>query len=165
MTVRISIAEDALDAIHDPEVRAAVASCSVPSDGYLFDPTGVSGSTWVPVRDGAFLVLGTVTEDQEICLDTRDGSVIARSTWDHEAQAMVNRDLGSFARCLEIFEASLPFYQTSNDLEEAESAATNFAAAIRSLGDETIDDPNSFWQMIIHDIESGDYNAADLDLE
>jgi hypothetical protein len=165
MAIHVALATDSLAWIRNPEVRAAAADCRVRADGYLFDLTGLSGSEWVPACADPYLVLGTVTEDEQICLDARTGAIISWSTWDHDAQRPANQNLASFAGCLDIFEDSLPFYEKEQGYSVTSAVAARFADAIRRLGDDTIDDPTSFWQMIIHDIESGDYNAADLELE
>jgi hypothetical protein len=164
MAIHVSLAAEARDRIDDPAVRAAAGDCQVRADGYLLELTGLADSEWVPEPSDSYLVLGTVTEDEQICLDTRTGAVISRSTWDHDAQGPANKDLASFARCLDIFEDSLPFYLKGEGAEVTEAAATRFREAIHRI-DETVDEPESFWWMITQDIKAGDYNATDLELE
>jgi hypothetical protein len=161
MAVYVTLSNESLAAITDPRVHAGAADCRVRADGYLFKPTGLSGTEWTSMRVDPYLILGTVTAAQEFCLDRRSGAVVARSTFDNEVLAPANRDLQSFAACLKIFENSLPFYGTAQDYEETEAAAAKFAEAIRQT-DDTVDDPTSFWEMIVHDIASGEYNATDL---
>jgi SUKH-4 immunity protein of toxin-antitoxin system len=164
MAIHVALGAEALDRIGDPAVRAAVAGSRVRADGYLLELNGLSGTTWVPEHSAPYLVLGTVTEDEQLCLDTRTGAVVSRSTWDHDQRGPANRDLPSFARSLDIFEDSLPFYAKAGDHEVTEGAAARFAEAIRRF-DDTVDEPESFWWMITQDVSAGDYNAADLELE
>ncbi|QUQ67032.1 hypothetical protein JJ691_47600 [Kutzneria sp. CA-103260] len=50
----------------------------------------------------------------------------------------------AFAACLDVFEDSLPFYQTAQDHNETAAAAAGFSEAISRIGDATVDEPTSF---------------------
>jgi hypothetical protein len=161
MLGRVTMDPNVLGFIADDQVRQQVAGCSVAASGALFDPSGASGGIWTPTTDGHLLVIGTVTDDQEVCLDMGTGEILVRSPWDHQVTYHVNQDLPRFIQSIDMFEEALPFYGHNPSFDERETARAAFIARLAQIDQSAVTNGETFWQMIGHDIASGDYGPVE----
>jgi hypothetical protein len=134
-------------------------------------PRGLIGYEYRPLAEAVFL--GGIRQDGlvaiaasgllgRICIDVATGEIVhipkvdaAPATATH-----VNRDLGSFTRCVSAVISRFPFYEEGEEEERLEEVAEEVRGIIAAI-DDTALVHNGFWQTMCEDVAMGDYASWD----
>lgn len=144
--------------VHMPTQRY-LRDHGLPDEHLLFKIHPPSEAAIQGLPDGTdLLCVGADQDTLDLCIDTMSGTVVEVHRTDGSVWH-VNSGVPQFVQCLEEFSRRYPFGQSSNDLDTAETAANEFAAAIRRIDETALDMENGYWDSIIFDITNGDYAA------